>query len=283
MRNLFRRTSFFFWQYPILWLPVAIVDPIVFCFNLLDQKLTHGMILTLVTRHTVLGNAPESIVPSASQTLKIILLTKPINWGTHLVALCLYVSAMMTIFTLISALSSRQNLSFSRILLPLQHSFPRLVFFSLKLLIAIGFAAIPFLLVTVLFFEKTGVRYISIRTFSLIFSALACSAIAYLVAPEAVKLLRPHTSQPIASELAHQARISAALAVIACDILYFLATQTRPTFVSVSTRWIDDFIYEVVASLISATPYTVLFIALSLLAEDNERDAEPLAVESELT
>jgi len=279
MRNLFRQTSFLFWQYPILWLPIVIVDPIVFCLNLFDHKVTHAIILSVVTKHSVLGGASEPIIPTSFQTLKILFLTKPIDWGTHLVALYLYICAMMTILALTSALRSKQKLSPSRVLLPFQQSFPNVVFFSLKLLVAVGIAAIPFFIFTFVFFERNGARYVSVQNFSLVFSTLALSALAYFVAPAAVKLLRPHDSKMITPEKARQAGISAALAVIACDALYFFTMQIRPTFISRSTHWSGDFIYGAVASLVSAMPYTVLFIALSLLAKDDEPDtmldAEP--------
>jgi hypothetical protein len=282
MRNLFRRTSFVFWQYPILWLPVAIVDPIVFCLNLLDRKLTHAMIFTLVTKHSVLGNAPEPIVPSAFQTLKIILLTKPINWGTHLVALCLYVSAMMTILVCISAIYSEQKLSLRKIFFKLRQSISSLIFFSLKLLVAIGIATIPLFLFTAVFVAKNGTRYISIQHFGLILTTFAFSAIAYFAAPAAVKLLHTQDFEVTSAETTRQAGLSAVLAVIASYTLYFIAIQIKPTFIPISTNWSGNLIYEAAASLISATPYTVLFIALSLLAKDDVPATELLAAEPEL-
>jgi hypothetical protein len=282
MRNLFRRTSFVFWQYPILWLPVAIVDPIVFCLNLLDRKLTHAMILTMVTKHSVLGNAPEPIVPSAFQTLKIVLLTKPIDWGTHLVALCLYVSAMVTILVCISAICSEQKLSLRRIFFKLRQSITSLIFFSLKLLVAIGVATIPLFFFTAVFVAKNGTRYISIQLFGFIVATLAFSAIAYFAAPPAIKLLRTHDFEMTTPETTRQAGLSAVLAVVACSTLYFIAIQIKPTFISTSTNWSGDLIYEAAASLISATPYTVLFIALSLLAKDDVPATELLTAEPDL-
>jgi hypothetical protein len=282
MRNLFRRTSFVFWQYPILWLPIAIVDPIVFCLNMLDRKLTHAMILTLVTKHSVLGNAPEPIVPGTFQTLKIVLLTKPIDWGTHLVALCLYVSAMMTIFVCISARYSEQRLSLRKIFFKLKQSIPSLIFFSLKLLVAIGIATIPLFLFIAIFVAKNGTRYLSIQRFSLIMTILAFAAFAYFAAPPAVKFLRTRDFEVITPETARKAGTSAALTIIICNAIYFIAAQIKPTFISISTNWSGDFIYEVVTSLVSATPYTVLFIALSLLAKDDVPATELLAGEPEL-
>jgi hypothetical protein len=273
MRNLFRRASFLFWQYPILWLPIVIIDPLVLGLNLLDEKMTHAIILSLVTRHSVLGSTPEPTASTSFQIPTMLFLTKPVDWGTHLIALYLYVCAMMTIFTLISMLRSRQELSLSKILSPLQQSFSRLVFFSLKLLIVIGIAAIPFLLFTFVFFERNGARYISIQNFSLVIATLPTSAIAYFMAPAAMKLLRPHNFEAITPERTQLAKISAALAVVASDVLYFFAVQVRHSFVSRPTSW-SGVPYEVVASLVSATPYIVLFIALSLLAEDDRTDNE---------
>ena len=184
MRDLFRRASFLFWQHPILCLPIATVDPLVFGLNLLDQKMTRAIILNIVTSHSVLGNTPEPISPTTNlHTMKWLLLTKPIDWGTHLIALCLYVWALMTTAVIISTLRSRQKLSLSRIRSPLQQSFPCLVSFSLKLLIVIGIAAIPFMLFTFVFFERSGARYVSIQNFSLVISAIYSSAIAFFGLP----------------------------------------------------------------------------------------------------
>ncbi len=282
MRNLFRRASFLFWQYPILWLPIVVVDPIVFCLNTFANKLNHAIILSVVTSHSVLGNTPEPIAPSSFQTLKILLLTKPIDWGSHLIALCLYISAMMATFTLISALRSKQRFSLGSILYPLQQSFSRLVFFSLKLLIAIGIAALILSSVVVVFFQKNGTRFISTQNFGYFFATLALSAIAYLMAPAAVKFLRPHDSEAITPEIARQTKISAVLASIASAAIYFFAIQIRPSFSSRSTIW-GGVLYEAIGSLVSATPYIVLFIALSLLAKNDEPDIELFGVEPELS
>jgi hypothetical protein len=284
MRNLFRRASFLYWQHPILWLPIAIVDPIIFFLNLLDDRLTRAIVLSVVTEHSVLSNTPEAISPissQASRTLEWLLLTKPIDWATHLIAICLYACAMMTIFNLITALRSTQKLSLSKILLPLQRSFPGLVFFSLKLLIAIGIGAI--LLITVfVFFVRNAARYTSTQNLGLLFSVLAFSVLGYLTAPAAVKLLRPQDFGTITPETTRHARIFAALAVASSNILYFFATQIRPTFISFSTPRTGALIYNVVTSVVSATPYTLLFIALSLIATGDEPDSELLGAEPEL-
>jgi hypothetical protein len=200
MRNLFRRASSLFWQYPILWLPIVIADPLVLGLNLLDHKVTHAIILSLVTNHSVLGNAPEPIAATSFQTLKILLLTKPIDWGTHLIALCLYGCAMMAIFTLLSALRLRQQLSIGEVLYSLQKFFSRLMFFSLRLLIAIGIAAIPFTLLAIVFFQRNGARFVSTGTFSIALSAIFFSAIGYLAAPAALKLLHPQNSETLTPE-----------------------------------------------------------------------------------
>jgi hypothetical protein len=283
MQNLFRRASFLFWQYPILWLPIVIVYPLVFGLNLLANKLTHAIILSVFTTHSVLGNAPEPIAPPTSlQTLKWLLLTKPIDWGTHLVAICLYACALVATGSMISAIRSAQKLLFGRIFSPLQRSLPSLVYFSLKLLIVIGILAVPFSLFTFVFFEKNGARYISIQNFSLVFGTLYSLAIGYFMAPAAVKFLRPHNSEAISSEKANIARISSVLAVIASGALSFITAQVRSSFLLKSANW-SYLLYDALTSLISATPYIVLFIALSLLAENNGRDVELFGGELELT
>jgi hypothetical protein len=283
MRNLFRRVSFFFWQYPILWLPVAIVDPLVFSINLFAEKLTHAIILSVVTTHSVLSNTPDPITPLSNlQTLRWLLLTKPIDWGSHLLALCLYVCALMTTCSIVSTFRSKQKLSVRKILSPIQRSFRRLVYFSLKLLIVIGIAAIPFILITVFIFQKNGARYISIENFSIIFSTLGTSAIAYLMAPAAVKFLSSQNSETTPAETARQAKISAVLTVITSDALYFIAVQIRNSFFLRSAGW-TNLLFPAVTSLISALPYIVLFIALSLLAAEDGQRAETFDDEPGLT
>jgi hypothetical protein len=282
MRNLFRRASFLFWQHPILWLPIVIVDPLVLYLNLLDKKLTHAIIFNVVTRYSVLG-APESTPVTSLQTLKILFLTKPIDWGTHFISLCLYTCAMIAIFNLISALRLKQDLSRGTVLGPVQKSFTRLTFFSLKLLITIGIAAIPFIALTITFVQRNGALYVSTKTFGNALSTIFFSAIAYLFAPTALKLLRPENSETPAPETRLLAKISAVLTFIASAALYFLAEQIEPSFISRTPRWNSALVYETAASLVSATPYIVLFIALSLLANDAGSDDEFSVIEPELT
>ncbi len=255
--------------------------PIVFCLNPLDHKLTHAIILNVATKHSVLGNTAEPITSTTLQTATILFLTKPIDWVTHFVALCLYVSAMISVFSLLSALRFKQELSLSTILVPLQQSFGRLVAFSLKLLIVIGIGVIPFVIAITVFFRTNSTRFISIQTFSYVFAALSFSTIAYLISPQALKLLRPMNSEGIAPETARLAKISAVLTVITSIALFFTTVVIKPSFIPTSAPD-GDLVYEMVASLVSATPYTVLFIALSLLARKDEPDSELLDTETEL-
>ena len=72
------------------------------------------------------------------------------------------------------------------------------------------------------------------------------------------------------------------LTVIASNALYFLAAHAKYSFISTHANWSGVF-YEAITSLISAIPYIVLFIALSLLATDGEPDKELFGIEPELT
>ena len=260
--------------------PVVVVDLAGFCLNLLQKKITSSIITSIVSSHSVLGTTPEPLNVTGRITLEVVLLTKPIVWCTHLLKLCLYASAMVTIFILISMFSAKQQPSLDSIISSLRQSFSRLFVFSLKTLISIGIAAIVAFLSVFLFLQTHGTRLMSTRNFGYVLASLLFPAIAYVMAPAAINLLRPHGSEILPAEIVRNARLSAVLTVLASIALYFLTLQIEPSFISGSTPYGGTPLFEAIASTISAVPYIVLFIALSLLAKADEPSAELLGVEA---
>jgi hypothetical protein len=272
MQTLFRRTSFLFWQYPILWLSVVIADLAAFSLNQLQAKLTHAIIMSMVSR-SVLGNVPEPL-HYGHKTLEIAILTRPIVWGAHLVHISLYSAAMVSMALLIPSLLQKEKLSLRTLITLIRESSYRLLLFSLKMLIVIGIGAVLMALPLVAYFGSHGPRYISINAFSYCESALFFAAIAYLMSSAAVRLLRPEGSPVLTPAVTRQARISAALATVASVALSFLALQVEPNFQFRSSNSAGIFAFEIAASLIAALPYIPLFIAFAILAADKQLSAE---------
>jgi hypothetical protein len=217
MRNLFRRSSFLFWQYPILWLPVGIADLAAFCLTQLETRLTHSIVARLVAGHSVLGNTPDPINIGGLSIIKVALLTRPVVWGNHLLSLCLYTAAMIAISTLIPQLIAEGSSSSKRVLSILQKSGSSLVIFAFKILLLIGLAAIPLAVFAGLISHGSlrvpfyGAIIVPIYYAGFAAASLLSAAIGYLIAPSAITLLRHPAAEPISREAVRLARIAAVL------------------------------------------------------------------------
>jgi hypothetical protein len=279
MRNLFRRSSFLFWQYPTLWLPVDIADLAAFCLTQLQTRLTHFMVARLVAGHSVLGNTPDPVDGGLS-VIKVALLTRPMVWGDHLLSLCLYTAAMIAISTLVPQLIAEGSSSPKRVLSILQKSGSSLVIFAFKILILIGIAAIPLAIFAGLISHGSlrvpfyGAVIVPIYYAGYAIGLLLSAAIGYLIAPSAITLLRHRGAGPISREAVRLARIAAVLTQFASGTLYLLAAHIGHSFISPTTPIGATYAVEAAESVVSAVPYIVLFIALSLLAStDNAMTA----------
>jgi hypothetical protein len=272
MRNLWRNTAYLFWQYPILWLPVVLADVIAYCLRTFQSWMQHAVIQSLVEGHSVLSSSPEPVS------------TLPVTWAiifaasklmVELVNLYLYAAAMIALSILIPALVARMKMPWQQILPVVKQSCVRILLFSLKLF---GMILVASFLDVELVMYLPRLHFLPLsmavpsRDQNIALVALFFAAVAWLLAPSAVALLRPRGSPP-AENLRH-ARNFAAVCVLTSVAIYLFAQVEKASFAPLLTSVFRGNLFWGVLSVISAIPYVPLFIAIYLIATPGS----PLAI-----
>jgi hypothetical protein len=264
MTNLFRRASYLFWQYPMLWVPVFAADIVDTLLKEVRPLVTHALIQSVLQSHSVLSSVPDPLQASQLSTWKVALLAAPIEWGAYFVGIVLYASAMTMTATLVlmnpptMAGLYKQNPD---------RSFKDTLFFSLKvfaIIVLIGFSWTTIVGLISTRFPRS--RLIWGGDFGILFGIVFTVVVAYFITPAAIRLLRKPRTDPANAELIRPARAFAVLTVIASGLLYRLTLGTESTFLARSTPRTGILSFDAVASLVGAFPYILLFIALTLVA-----------------
>ena len=279
MTNLGRRVSYLFWQHPILWLPLLCVDFVAHWLHRLQKLASHQLLVWLLPHESVFSHNPAPLTPGSSLVRDAWWITTPISWGNFLLCLCLYIAAFIVTAHFVQQLlhETGPNLSLS-----LQFLRPR----QRKLFL---FSLIIFLLFPVL--EAFSTAPIAARisfipfdplTQSLILGAAALTALGFLIAPSALKLIQPSQAEPIPRAAKTQARIFAAIAVAATAILGYTSPAIERGFYNdFSAHWqILSPILAITGSLIATFPYIALAIALSLLTIDLPEESSSVVLGS---
>jgi hypothetical protein len=264
MINLFRRASYLFWQYPILWVPVFVADILVTLLKEVRPLVTRALIQGVLESHSVLSSVPEPLRADPQSTLKVAFLSAPIVWGVNLVGIVLYALAMTMTATLVLMNPATIRGLHKQ---TLDRSFRDTLFFSLKIFaIVVLIGALYTAIVCLVSVTFPGSRFIWGGELGTLLGIAFTAVIAYFMTPTAIRLLKKPTNEPVNVDLIRPARVFAVLSVIASGLLYRLTVSTESTFLSRSTPRIGVLSFDAVASLVCATPYILLFIALTISA-----------------
>jgi len=271
MRTLWRTTVYLFWQYPILWVPVLLADGIAFCLRTFQAWTTQTVIRDFIAGHSVLSDAPEPI--------RAVPVAWAIVFGTaralvELVNLCLYSAAMIAISILIVALLAQTKTSWRQVLLRSNPFRADVLVFTLKLfgmILVAAFLNIEF----VGYLARLAFTFSPLENTAVV--GIIYAAIAWLLAPSAIVILRRHKSPPTDSVSLHHARNFAAACILVSTAIFLSAEIARPSFARLLTAVLWARLYWMVASAATALPYILLFIALGLIANPDS----PLAADPE--
>lgn len=286
MRQLWRKTSDIFWQFPILWLPTLVADVVTFCFERLWWLLRHEVIFRLMQSHSVLDNTPDYRIHGVAPTALTILLAFLKLFETFL-GICFYTAAFLITALLVQGFLQNFSVEYSFVAAMLKQQRRNIFVFSLKLFLLLILAAA---LVTeaVIFLtprlshlpQLYGVTAADVVNISVIL-LLVC--VAYIITPSAIALLRLPDLPPVKSNAVVAGRIFAMLAVAASSVVdVFAGPVERVLFREVAhINTVTSQTTYAIASLLGAFPYIFLFIALALIASRNTEDediqlAEPI-------
>ena len=278
MLNLGRRVSYLFWQHPVLWLPFLCVDFTAYWLHYFQKLWTHQLFLWLLPRESVFSHNPAPYSPGNNWSIIASWITLPVVWTTSFLSTCLYVAAFIVTALFVQNLLLEAAPNHPLALHYLQSKLRQLLLFSLIVLILFPvaelIAATPYLSRDFLLVPYSPLIQTEIL------GAIALTAIGFIMAPSALKLIQPPQSEPIPPTAKMQARIFASIAVAATVILgYTLPAIERGFYNDFSAHWqILSPLLSIIDSLIATFPYIPLSIALSLLAL-NEPQESPAFLE----
>jgi hypothetical protein len=268
MNHIWQRTVFLFWQYPVLWLPVLVADFAGYWLTRLQQLLTHQIVLWIVQsgQHSVLGDITAPITYQSSAVMKAALLTAPLVWGNYFLHIAIYALAFV-----ITAAFVRNRSHESSSGLGLSHIRGQIVpvfRFALKVLALCAIAALLFFLLGSAGLLSQSFSWFFTMGLTIFFS----SAIGWILAPPAIKLVQVQSPTPPDPILKRSARLYAAIAIaVSTTMAFALQTVTRATHGP--PLWITC--VAIFISFIAAVPYIPLFIALALLANPSSIEQPP--------
>jgi hypothetical protein len=270
MTNLFRRASYLFWQFPVLWVPVFAADILDILLKEVRPLVTRALIQSVLESHSVLSSVPDPLRTGQLSTWKVAFLSAPIIWGSHFVGIVLYASAMTMTATLVlmnpPAIRGLYKQNPDR-------SFKDTLFFSLKVFAIIFLiGAVYTAIVSLVSMRFPRSRLIWGGDFAILFGIAFTVVVAYFITPAAIRLLRKPTTEPVNVDLIRPARAFAVLTVIASGLLDRLTVATESTFLSRPTPRTGVLLFDAVTSLVGALPYILLFIALTLVACPTETE-----------
>jgi hypothetical protein len=276
MRTLWRTTTYLFWQHPILWLPVVLADLIAFCLRNLQIWMTHAVVQSLGAPHSVLSSTPEPL-----QTLPVawVVAFAASRFLVELLNACLYAAAMIAVSLIIPALMAEKRIPWRQVPPAVRQSRIQILLLLLK---AFGmFVVATFLgLEIITYLPRLHFLPLSLtidsRREGYVVEAVLLAAVAWILAPSAVAILRPRESPVSDTRRIRHARILAAVSVSAAAAMYVLATAVEPSFAPFLTTGFRVQAYWAIASAASAIPYIPLFIAFYLIANPDT----PLAIPS---
>jgi hypothetical protein len=106
MREILKRTTYLFWQYPILWLPVLLADFFKYWVYIAGRHIGHVASFALLN-NSVLDNTPE--VPTGARLVCFYVVGGAFTWGAHFIGVALYCYALGVLTRTISGFNSEHE------------------------------------------------------------------------------------------------------------------------------------------------------------------------------
>lgn len=272
MKELWRRSTVLLWANPVVWIPVLCADLVAFAVKVGNGTLDHRIVHSLVqAQHaSVLSQSSDSAAIHVGSAVEAALLVTVSNLGTQFVTMCLYATAALITWSLVQTLAGYPEPKWGAMILAKGWRILNLVLLALGVLLCSLFPAI-LLGLAIPLLQLARDDMVSL-TEIVQFGALLVGyvAAAYWVTPKAVALMHPDGGECVAEETSTAARLFAVIAVVASlAIAHFCQTAERsiPGLKLPVHAWAGT-VTGAGASLLSAFPYVVLFIFLSLAAEN---------------
>lgn len=278
MRDLFRRASFLFWQYPRLWLPVLVADAASYAANQVRASASHQIVLWIDRRHLddlrFVGGIPYS--PSALR--EATLLVSPLQWGGYFLSIFMYASALLLTSAALYRIAQTGSADFRSPVLWTRSSLKRIARFSLKLLVLCFSSAMLLLPISSLPLANWGFAGQPLL-FGFAFAIGAGTCIAWLITPSALRLIQTSEFGHVSAYQLRIGRLVAIFGVVASNVIGAVLTQVRLPLWNGWQRHAGTVRYGIgtIESAMAITPYVLVFITLFLIANpDNPLNLLPV-------
>jgi hypothetical protein len=279
IRQIWRETAALFWEYPVLWLPVLGADLLSFFLTRLEKNAARQVIYHLLLGPaSVFGDTRSFPGPSSDAPFgKAAAVGGLFEWSMHFTQIVLYTTAFFMTAALVRKVS-RQATEFLPSLMQSLRSRWRAIFgLSLRVLgvvapLAISFGAL--IAFTIAQTQKYMVRPPRGAMYVLIVPAFC--GMAYFVAPIAMRRIDAMALKPLTAESKRNGRIFAVLAVVVSSFLGYCLPFIETSFIAEPFFGNSSAIaiLGAIVSLVTAIPYVVLFIALTLIVDGDAAASE---------
>ena len=282
MLSLWRKTAELFRTYPILCVPYICADLAANCLSQISHFATRRIIIWAMTWHSVLGGSIQTY--SSGVSSRAVLFASPISMGARFVNAGLYIAAMVVTAALVSMIVSGQTPRLPAAIAELRAYTKRILVYDLLFcLLTVALTASVTLPASYLSTDRFLSNPKTATTAISVVSLLTIAVSAWIMAPFAVRLLRPAGSSALSAEAKKQARYFAVLAGTATWVLSLVFVPLMVKLFSESSysgfQWTAA---QTLESLLVNLPFVLVYIAFALLANETPLDSEKPPAPSKL-
>jgi hypothetical protein len=266
MRELWLKTWRLVRGYPVLWLPYLCAELLAFSLSSAN-RLAHRPIFNWFAKSTsrsVLGGQTMTYDLARAQR-EAIFASVPLQLATRYVNACLFTAALVVIAALVAAILSEQRVDWASARIGLRVRRKRILLYALQfcvlMLIVAGVFSLPPIFIPAFQFRPGRWGY---SLFDVIWALLLSACVAWIMAPLAVKLLRPPDQPAVDAEQKKVSRYAALIAASLTAMLQLLGWSTENHLFFHSR--IEITAVSALINLVVNLPLPLLFVALALIA-----------------
>lgn len=274
MKELWLETFELIRKHPVLWLPflcASLAASGLSWFRRIEAKKLAYWLVTRHTTHSVLGGNSSPSLDGATIS-RAVRVSASLRWGFIYINTCIYTTALVLTATFVGMILCGQGLNLSGAREALRAYPKRILLYSLKswLLFAILTAFVVF---PITYFTTPMWKYSQAvsSAFSIGEALLTSLCTSWIMAPIAIRVLRPVEAYEVSAEDKRLGRFAYMLAAVASIALSRLLD---PLFMKLTSNLSISKGVLNFSSVITDCPYALLYIALALLAAEGARDGE---------
>jgi hypothetical protein len=279
MKELLRKTTELFRDYPVLWVPYLCGEVGAFALEKLRWLTTQQVALWVATRHSVLGGESQVYDPAAMH--KAMIFSAPAGIVTRFTGVCLVTFAFVVTAQLTWMILGKQTPSIAQAAIVSLRQWRRILWFGGKFCICmIAGLLLDFLpaLLSLGTFSVWDLRvrlHLSVTDIVWGCELLIYVVVAWMITPAAVRLLLPPEGFGISPMQRSIARKMAILAVATSTVLGYFYEIFRFKFRPDSA--FEAHSAGAIATIVTNAPLLLLFIALAIVAVGKKEVPEPSA------